>query len=99
MDVLRHINSAFDGTLALNAWAGCEGRVAIGDPVELLDAAIDVTGPRWWPLRLTAHAEDEPMVRVGTARASGMANATRRQKQLGPVALRRATAAARDAGF
>ena len=45
VDVLRHINSAFDGTLALNAWAGREGRVAIGDPVELLDTPIDVTAP------------------------------------------------------
>ena len=45
VDVLRHINSAFDGTLALNAWAGREGRVAIDDPVELLDTPIEVTVP------------------------------------------------------
>jgi len=43
--VLRHIRTAFDGTLALNAWAGREGRVAIGDPVELLDVPIELTVP------------------------------------------------------
>lgn len=43
--VLRHIRAAFDGTLALNAWAGREGRVAIDDPVELLDAPIELTVP------------------------------------------------------
>ena len=44
-DVLRHIHTAFDGTLALNAWAGREGRIAIDDPAELLDTPIELTVP------------------------------------------------------
>ena len=45
VDVLRHIHTAFDGTLALNAWAGREGRIAIDDPAELLDTPIELTVP------------------------------------------------------
>ena len=45
VDVLRHIHTAFDGTLALNAWAGREGRIAIDDPAELLDTPIELTIP------------------------------------------------------
>lgn len=45
VDVLRHIHTAFDGTLALNAWAGREGRIAIDDPAELLDTQIELTVP------------------------------------------------------
>ena len=43
LDVLRHIHTAFHGTLALNAWAGREGRIAIDDPAELLDTPIAQT--------------------------------------------------------
>ena len=43
--VLRHIRSAFDGTLALNAWAGREGSVALDDRAELLDTPIELTTP------------------------------------------------------
>lgn len=45
VEVLRHIRTAFDGTLALNAWAGREGNVAIDDRVELLQAPIELTAP------------------------------------------------------
>jgi uncharacterized protein YcbX len=36
VDVLRFIRAAFGGSLALNAWAGRPGRVAVGDAVSLL---------------------------------------------------------------
>ena len=45
VDVLRRIRSAFGGTLALNAWAGREGRIALDDPAELLDTPIELTIP------------------------------------------------------
>jgi uncharacterized protein len=45
VDVLRHIRTSFDGTLALNAWAGREGRIAIHDHAELLDTPIELTIP------------------------------------------------------
>jgi len=45
VDVLRHIRSTFEGTLALNAWAGKEGPVAIGDSVVPLDHVIELTVP------------------------------------------------------
>jgi uncharacterized protein YcbX len=35
-DVLRRINSELDRTAALNSWVERPGRIAIGDPVELL---------------------------------------------------------------
>jgi uncharacterized protein len=43
--VLRHIRSSFGGTLALNGWVGREGRVAVGDTVELLDQPVAVAEP------------------------------------------------------
>jgi uncharacterized protein YcbX len=36
-EVLRRIHREFEGTLALNAWTAVPGRVAVGDPVELID--------------------------------------------------------------
>jgi uncharacterized protein len=45
VDVLRHIRTAFEGTLALNAWAGKEGHVAIEDSVMPLDHPIELTFP------------------------------------------------------
>jgi len=45
VDVLRHIRANFDGTLALNGWAGREGCIAIGDEVRILDRPIELTIP------------------------------------------------------
>ncbi len=45
VDVLRHIRANFDGTLALNAWAGREGCVAVGDEVRILDHPIELMVP------------------------------------------------------
>ena len=42
VDVLRRIRTSFDGTLALNAWAGREGHVAVGDEAQILDQPIDL---------------------------------------------------------
>jgi uncharacterized protein len=47
VDVLHHIRARFGGTLALNAWTGREGQVAVGDPVELLDEAVSVALPEF----------------------------------------------------
>ena len=45
VDVLRRIRTHFGGTLALNAWAGREGHVAVGDSAALLDRAIELAVP------------------------------------------------------
>ena len=45
VDVLRRIRTDFDGTLALNAWAGREGHVAVGDQAEILDQRIELEIP------------------------------------------------------
>ena len=45
VDVLRGIRSRFGGTLALNAWAGREGHVAVGDAAELLEQPIELALP------------------------------------------------------
>ncbi|HEX5618348.1 MAG TPA: MOSC N-terminal beta barrel domain-containing protein [Solirubrobacteraceae bacterium] len=45
VDVLRGIRARFAGTLALNAWAGREGRVAVGDAAALLDETIELALP------------------------------------------------------
>jgi uncharacterized protein YcbX len=45
VDVFRRIRARFDGTLALNAWAGREGLVAVGDEVRMLDRQIDFSLP------------------------------------------------------
>jgi len=45
VDVLRRIRRDFDGTLALNAWAGREGHVAVGDQAEILDQRIELGIP------------------------------------------------------
>jgi uncharacterized protein YcbX len=45
VDVLRRIRKHFDGTLALNAWAGREGHVAVGDQAEILDQRIELGIP------------------------------------------------------
>lgn len=46
VDVLRRIRASFDGTLALNAWAGREGYVTVGDEAEFLDEPIDLALPK-----------------------------------------------------
>ena len=43
--VLLGIRAQFGGTLALNAWAGRSGRIAVGDAAELLDAERPVDVP------------------------------------------------------
>ena len=43
--VLLGIRAQFGGTLALNAWAGRPGRIAVGDAAELLDAERPVDVP------------------------------------------------------
>ena len=45
VDVFHHIRANFDGTLALNAWAGREGCIAVGDEVRILDRPIELTIP------------------------------------------------------
>lgn len=45
VDVLRQIRTKFNGTLALNGWAGREGRIAINDRAEVLDTPIELTVP------------------------------------------------------
>lgn len=45
VDVLRHIRARFGGSLALNAWVGRDGEVAVGDAVEILDARVEVRSP------------------------------------------------------
>ncbi len=37
VDVLQRIRQKFGGSMALNAWAAVEGRVAVGNRVELID--------------------------------------------------------------
>jgi uncharacterized protein len=43
--VLLGIRARFGGSLALNGWAGRPGRIAVGDPAELLDATRPVDRP------------------------------------------------------
>jgi uncharacterized protein len=43
--IYQQIRSRFGGRLALNAWAGREGRIEVGDEVELLAAELDVDVP------------------------------------------------------
>ena len=45
VEVLRRIRADFDGTLALNAWAGREGYVGVGDQAEMLDQRIELGTP------------------------------------------------------
>ncbi len=45
VDVLRGIRARFDGTLALNAWAGRPGSVAVGDEVGLVDQPVELALP------------------------------------------------------
>jgi uncharacterized protein YcbX len=45
VDVLRDINARFDGTLALNAWAGRPGHIAVGDAAELLEVEAELAYP------------------------------------------------------
>jgi uncharacterized protein len=44
--VLRGIRARFGGKLALNAWAGRPGEVAVGDPVRLLEERGEVAVPQ-----------------------------------------------------
>jgi hypothetical protein len=46
VDVLRFIGRAFGGTLALNAWAGRPGTIAVGDEARLLDEDIALEHPQ-----------------------------------------------------
>lgn len=43
--VLRRIHERFDGTMALNAWTARPGRVAVGDPVELIEEFDGAAAP------------------------------------------------------
>jgi hypothetical protein len=45
VDVLRFIGRAFGGTLALNAWAGQPGTIAVGDEAHLLDEDVELERP------------------------------------------------------
>jgi uncharacterized protein YcbX len=45
VEVLRRIRAEFAGTLALNAWAGRPGTVAVGDTVRALDERIELARP------------------------------------------------------
>jgi uncharacterized protein YcbX len=45
VDVLRRINTAFAGTLALDAWAGRPGVISVGDGARLLEANIELELP------------------------------------------------------
>jgi uncharacterized protein YcbX len=45
VDVLRRIRARLSGTLALNAWAGRPGLVAVEDEVRMLDREIDFPLP------------------------------------------------------
>jgi uncharacterized protein len=45
VDVLRRIRAEFDGTLALNAWAGRAGWVEVGDTVAPLDELVKLAMP------------------------------------------------------
>jgi hypothetical protein len=46
VDVLRSIQARFDGTLALNAWAGQPGAVHVGDEAHVLAAHADLARPQ-----------------------------------------------------
>jgi uncharacterized protein len=46
VDVLRHIHAHFEGKLALNAWTGRDGHLAVGDEVSRLDFAAEVSAPQ-----------------------------------------------------
>jgi uncharacterized protein YcbX len=46
VDVLRFIGRAFGGTLALNAWAGRPGVIAVGDRAQLLDEEVELSHPQ-----------------------------------------------------
>lgn len=45
VDVLRHVRANFEGTMALNAWAGREGWVSVGDEVRMLDRQLELAIP------------------------------------------------------
>jgi uncharacterized protein YcbX len=45
VDVLRSIRSRFSGTFALNAWTAREGRISVGDPVELGEIPANFAAP------------------------------------------------------
>jgi uncharacterized protein YcbX len=45
IEVLRHIHTTFDGTLALNAWVGREGDVSIGIEINILEEPIELAVP------------------------------------------------------
>jgi uncharacterized protein YcbX len=45
LDVFMHIRAHFGGRLALNAWAGREGRIAVGDEVIPADPELELELP------------------------------------------------------
>jgi uncharacterized protein len=45
VDVFHHIRERFGGRLALNAWAGREGRIAVGDEVRMLESEVELELP------------------------------------------------------
>ena len=47
VEVLLKIRREFGGSFALNAWAARPGRIAVGDPVALLDAFEPAEAPRY----------------------------------------------------
>jgi uncharacterized protein YcbX len=45
IDVFLRIRDRFGGRLALNAWAGREGRIAVGDEVRILESPVELELP------------------------------------------------------
>ena len=45
VDVLRRVRANFEGTMALNAWAGREGWVSVGDEAHMLDRQLELAIP------------------------------------------------------
>ena len=48
LNVLRRIHRQFDSRLALNCWVAQPGTIAVGDPVEVLDATLPSPRPGGW---------------------------------------------------
>lgn len=48
LDVLRLIHRKFDSRLALNCWVAEPGTIAVGDPVEVLEATLPSPQPGGW---------------------------------------------------
>jgi len=48
LNVLRRIHNQFESRLALNCWVAQPGTIAVGDPVELLEATLPPPNPGGW---------------------------------------------------